>query len=90
MQVGGLCSDVATSLFVVPPIAVSRCWSGPDILKKAPMYPPDAWVSTEVSPAPPAPTGKACVDFSVVGDCCMVENVVGIASSLFLLQSLGP
>jgi len=86
--VDGSCSVVAIySLFVVPPIAVSRRWSGPAILKKAPMYPPVAWVSNEVNPAPPAPTGRACVECSAVGDCWMVANVAVIASSVSREQS---
>ncbi len=78
----------ATSLFVVPPIALSLCCSGLAILKNAPIYQPAAWASSEVSPAPPAPTGKVCVEFSDVGDCWMVAKVAVIASSLSLAKSL--
>jgi len=87
LYVGGLHIAAATSLFVEPPIVVNRCWSGPAIRKKAPIYPPAAWVSMEVRPAPHAPTGKVCVEFSVVGDCWMVEKVAAIASSLSLAKS---
>jgi len=36
LTANGFCNVDATSLFVDPPMVVSRWWSGPDILKNAP------------------------------------------------------
>jgi hypothetical protein len=48
-------------LFVDPPMAVSLYCSGPTMWKRAPKKLPEACLSIDVRPAPPAPTAECAL-----------------------------